>query len=305
MYRMAVLIGLVLVAGLAQAQDNATINQAGNGNEAAIVQLSGDLSLLATIDQPGNENFGAIIQLGGYDNVATLTQGANGGEALILQEGGNGNTASVTQNAPGWDNDMFVWQEYGTGNTATAVQSGNDNEGSIKQVDGSNNSASLTQNGNGNGQDVDAMSLPTQAAGVSQAEYLTGVCFGEWSIYQCGYDLTATTDVTGNCNSTFQYQEGQGHVASITIVGNENTAFQAQCGCEPTTSTITIAGNGNCVGQFQWGGSVSTIERHRQLQHRYCRFGHLLRLIHIVGTGACSATRRSRLTGTRRPLRDT
>jgi hypothetical protein len=257
---LAVLIGLVLVAGIVQAQDNATINQAGSGNDAQIVQVAQDLTPTATIDQPGNENEGTITQLGGFTNAATLTQGANGGEGMILQEYGQDNTATATQNAPGWGNEIFIWQKWGQGNTATAVQSGNGNSGSILQADGQNNVASLTQNGNNNGQEVDSMAMPTEAAGMSQAQYLSGVCFGEWSIFQCGYDLTATTDVTGNCNNTFQYQEGEGHVAEITIVGNENTAFQTQCGYDPTTSIINIAGNGNCVGQIMWSGMTSTID---------------------------------------------
>ena len=264
MYRMrfAVLVGLVLVAGISavQAQDNTNVNQSGTGNEALIVQVAQDLTLLATIDQPGNENEGAIIQLGGYSNVAGVTQGANYGLAAILQEYGTENTATGTQNAPGSGNELYIWQSGGQGNIATVVQSGNENSASIKQEYSYNSSASITQNGNGNGLQVDSVALPTEAAGLSEASYLTGVCFGEWSIFQCGFDLTATADVTGNCNNTFQYQEGEGHVAAISIFGNENTAFQAQCGCEPTRLDITIAGNGNCVGQLVWGGVASNVE---------------------------------------------
>lgn len=256
---LVVLIGLAFVTGIVQGQDNATITQPGTGNEALIVQVAEDLTLMASIDQAGNENDGQIIQLGGYGNAAEMAQSANYGQAMILQEGGADNQASVTQNAPGSGNEMFVWQLGGQGNNATAVQSGNGNTGSILQSYSFNSVASLTQNGNNNGQDCDSCALPTQAADLAQAQYLAGVCFGAWSIFQCGFDLTAVTEVNGNCNNTFQFQEGEGHVAMISIEGNENTAFQAQCGCDPTISVIDIAGNGNCAGQLMWGGTSSSI----------------------------------------------
>jgi hypothetical protein len=266
MYRMrvlAVLIGLVLVAGISTVQgQNATINQGGNENEATIVQVADDLTLTATIDQAGNENEGMVLQTGGSGNTASLSQAANDSRAMIMQDEGVGNSATGTQVGPGYDNEMFILQDGGTGNTATATQTGSDNSAKIMQDEGTNNSATLTQTGNSNGEAVEmsSVSLPAEAAGMSQATYLSGVCFGEWSIYQRGYDLVATTDVTGNGNNTFQYQEGEGHSATIDIDGNDNCAFQAQCGFEPTTSVITIAGNGNFAGELTWGGVVSNID---------------------------------------------
>lgn len=158
-----------------------TVTQLGDNNQAAFGQITGDKDQ-ASVNQTGNGNFAAIEQHGAYESVVNIEQHGDrnridsaGGEILafgfIASQTGSDNLASLARSWSGFGGPR-VTQE-GIGNRASVSQDqadysfveirqlGMDNQTTVGQINtlfttawitqsGDGFSATITQTGNGN-----------------------------------------------------------------------------------------------------------------------------------------------------------
>jgi len=230
---------LLFTAGMAMGQNNATVDQTDDGNEAFIDQIGSQNT--ADVEQTsdvglsvGQGHFANIDQLGlggqdsGVNNSATVKQDfrVTGSHAATIEQWGSDNVADVEQvdagnnvaniTQDGGDNDASVYQQYWNKFEATQVGDGNKIEGipgggtygyanrAFQVADGYSSlryEMDLTQNGNDN----------TIQAGQERGN-------GKSTILQ-----------TGDWNTAFSYQNGgSGDVINITQTGYQNDAMVNQ-----------------------------------------------------------------------------
>jgi hypothetical protein len=212
----------------------ARIYQNGNANTASIVQDTADILVNADIEQVGNYNRAAIIQIdnvhvdawlrqNGTSNVAVLNQTKVDGATRAVQNG-SGNKLTFSQNGvlqnpaltqTGTQNEILFSQDEVTLGVLTITQTGDstivtgsqtssDGTDSIVQV-GTGNNAALVQSGAGDG-------LILQNGNYNFA-----------SLNQLGNSKALITQ-TGNHNRATVTQIGDAFVASITQTGAYNRA---------------------------------------------------------------------------------
>lgn len=227
----------------------ATVIQAGTGNNAGIVQ--GDIGPhipTVSIAQTGNANS------------AMVRQEISGGTDVIVKQNGSGNAADVTQSAA--DTEIRVTQT-GTNNSATIVDQGTDlfsgpsvvqnGDGNTVSATAINNNFSdhtITQTGLRNHATTNQFDVSSSSLSITQ----TGAD-NQADITQAGLIQSATINENGNGNLASITQSGVnelliGNTALITQVGNNNSAAVRQVG-DGFASTISQIGSGNYANVYQ------------------------------------------------------
>lgn len=224
----SLLLGMVLVAGIAMAQNTATVTQTGNSEQV-------------TITQSGTDHKADVTQKGGNLNVATVTQNGGNGNRLgapVATDPG------VNVDAPQYGVlDLSLAKglvQEGNSNTATITQTGNLNiiqqfrmyqsvYNSVWQK-GNSNTLDMKQVGNNNviGQ------APHEYQGLNQAQ---------------GNGNDAKILQQGNSNKlSYFYQLNDGNKADIKQIGNSNlieSATQAKlANISPTDNSLIILQDG-------------------------------------------------------------
>jgi len=226
------LVMMLFTAGMAFAQNNATVEQTDDGNEAFI-------------DQFGDQNTANIEQ--------TSDVGLSDGEGHFadIDQLGLGGLGS------GVDNLATVKQDFRvTGAHATTIkQWGDDNEAHVEQVDAGNNVANISQDGLSNVASVYQqywnMFEATQMGNDNRIEGVTGSTYGfagrafqiadGWSSLR--YEMYITQD--GNDNKIQAGQERGNGISTIVQTGDWNTALSYQNGGSGDMINITQTGYQN------------------------------------------------------------
>jgi len=262
MNNVSLFLGMVLVAGMAMAQNVATTVQNGNTNVASVGQTGSNKGV---VDQLlGNDNQGTLTQVG-YRNDAIIMQGltavgvgvykdqnmgASNNVGYISQIGGNDNEGAVYQlgdhnngqistngsgnNAQmyqGWSNIDGGYATYGHSNSSVLSQTGAGNTALAWQYGGvwgeRSNVNNITQNGNNN--------FATVAQGYIYPVNDKGIT----PLY--GANVTGNTSniaqLNGDWNLARFFQLGKNNTVSLTQNGSNNSV-----GMERTTGGVSLNG---------------------------------------------------------------
>ena len=187
-----------------QSGDVGNQRQSGYQNKATVEQHGGQNAFqISDVDQEGDGNE-AIVDQDGHDNNSSIRQGNNANAednwAKVIQNGG---TAALD------GNDAVVLQRYDN-NYAHVEQIGTNNSVDLEQVSGPDqtegNYADHYQNGDNNS--IESLQETTQQTSLQ----INGYTNGEW------------VEQTGDDNSSFLHQKGEGNVS---IVGQYDGALNA------------------------------------------------------------------------------
>lgn len=225
------------------------------GNKDAIVVQNGTDGL-ADINQSGGGQYADVLQTG-LNESAFVTQLGTGGNVAVIDQllGLGGNTVDLIQN--GADNnagsnapavEAGITQSGGLNNSVLAEQFGDNNTLTTNQIDGESNSITISQ-------------APTATNNTADA-LQTGGSLLESLIFQDGDGNSATTDQTGENNSSLIVQAGLGNsadvfqsindgVSEIFQDGSSNSATVSQTVTNASFSLITQIGSGNVANVTQ------------------------------------------------------
>ena len=237
MKKLSLVLGMVLVAGMAMAQNSAKISSTGNYQKAVIDQ-----------------------DINNMNNTAKITQSADGSSATdpttatITQV--SSNNASIAQT--GFRQAAWIYQA--DNNVGTVSQAGSWN-GSGNYIGGDNNVSSVEQNGKQNNASIktlhdwngtltNPLSIVQQGDG-NQAEISTG-----WTSSSNGNH--ASISQTANENQSVINQEGGNYnQATINQYSNLNDANLNQTGSYLVANIDQWGGVENKVNLNQTGGTVN------------------------------------------------
>lgn len=259
MKKVSLVLGMVLVAGMAMAQNKAKVDQVGTSNGATVAQTGvlNDATAKqfgntngALVKQIGTSNIGVSDQLNGNRNNSSVDQYGNTNEAYLVQGmipgyyGSDVNTSAMVSN-----NNIGSIKQNGVKEVGELLQVGNENNGAIDQKGGDNNTANVYQG-----------------------------WAGDWwgqSTYTALYSYKSTAGIaqigSNNAGAIWQYG-GTNNYASISETGDGNTARISQgfiyddfdysfsspvINTKDNTASITQAGNGNAAKLFQLGNTNS------------------------------------------------
>ncbi|SHF32917.1 Curlin associated repeat-containing protein [Fodinibius roseus] len=261
---------LVFASSMAYAQNDATVDQDGNDNNATVNQTytSGAMNE-ASINQIGNDNtVERLNQLGG-GNWFGVTQ--DGDDNLVKSHAEQGSNAaesqggSITISQTNDGNGVWDADQAGSENNATIYQDGDDvanieaqvspsggsgNTILIDQMDGANSVGAFSSNGPGAYQEGEGNSMDiTQnggAAAGTESKMITGVnsnffrgnIEGGQGLIQFGNDNEMRIDQDGASTVEFIVQDGNLNVADVMQTGNGHTASVSQVGSNNGASII-------------------------------------------------------------------
>ena len=282
MKKLSLVFVMVLVAGMAMAQNVATTVQNGNTNVASVGQTGSNTGV---VDQLlGDNNLGTLTQVG-YRNDAIIMQGltnvgvgvfsgqnmgASNNVGYISQVGGNDNEGAVYQLG---DHNNGQISTNGSGNNAQIYQGWSSIDGGYT-TSGNSNSSVLSQTGAGN------TALAWQYGGVwgekSNVNNVTQNGNSNWATVAQGYIYPTNSKgitpiygaaVTGNTSNIAQLN-GDWNLARFFQLGKNNTVSLSQngsnnnVGAERTTGGTSLdgyfyqTGNGNEFYGTQTGGAT-------------------------------------------------
>lgn len=241
MKKISFILGLVLAASFAMAQNSATISSIGNYQNATIDQGTGNSFNIGKITQLGNGN-GV-----GDPTIAAIDQNSDNNTAEIKQTGFrlygtvsqiSNNTATIEQIGR-WDGaSAFLW---GDNNHATIYQNGNQNSAYVGTLSDNNgtvlNPLNVYQDGNLNNARI-------RSGMASSSNYNLA------SIIQYGTNISTITQEMGDLNEAQVYQNG---LVNNAVVLQEGTGNNSGYWLNSGAKTIYQAGDNNTATLNQLG----------------------------------------------------
>lgn len=273
MKKVNLVLGMVLVAGMAMAQNKAVVDQVGSTNGATVAQTGvlndasskqyGDQNV-TNLKQIGQENIGVADQLKGNSNNGSVDQYGYKNEAYLTQGMKPGYFgADATTNAMVSNNNVGSIKQNGEKNSSQLQQFGNENYGAVDQKGGNNNQAYVYQGWAGNwwGQNdftelysYKSTAVITQIGSnnIDAAIWQYGGTNNYANISETG-DGNSARIAQGTIYSDYAYNythpviNTQNNAATITQAGNTNAARLYQLG-NGNSFALTQNGNGNKLG---------------------------------------------------------
>ncbi|MEI6565665.1 MAG: hypothetical protein WCR20_03240 [Verrucomicrobiota bacterium] len=274
MKRLSLVLGIVLVAGMAMAQPNTAvvtdngsfnasyINQLGgvNGNNSATITQIGDLNNAAVGDHAASSLFPVLtgtkgITQSGKGNTGSISQTnlftgtVSAGPEAGMGQYGMDNTATITQSHnSAWMQEYAFAKQVGNGNTSLQKQAsmfgyshvsqvGDENKAETQQSGGYSQKANILQNGDNN--------EAYQFQGSTTLSYTQ--------------NNVAEASQLGDHNQSWQVQKGSDNFAKTTQETNDNDAYLYQNGNFNKATILQKSGNFNVVNLTQDGGAVADI----------------------------------------------
>ena len=273
MKKVSLVFVMVLVAGMAMAQNKSLVDQVGNSNGATVAQ-TGTLndatakqignSDVALVKQVGTSNIGVSDQINGNTNNATIDQDGTTNQAYLTQGMVPNYYAApynISSAVPALRNVGSI-KQIGAANYSEFVQVGTDNAGSVSQngngnigyayqgwafgfwgetpttsaLSSTNSTATISQIHNSNDGDIWQYGGDNNKANISQDGNSNLARISQGFIYtDAPYDFTNPVYNTKN------------NTASLTQSGDNNAAKLFQLG-DGNSFALTQNGNGNSVG---------------------------------------------------------
>jgi hypothetical protein len=266
MKKLSLVLGMVLVACMAMAQNTAKTVQNGNSNVAGVSQTGINTGVVYQL--LGDNNYGTLTQVG-YRNDATIIQGltqevatgvyghqdlgASNNVGSISQVGGNDNGGAVYQFGNRNNGQISI---NGSGNTAQMQQGWSDYDGGYATY-GNSNSSVLSQTGASNTAYAWQYGGVEKVAGVfDNVNNITQFGNSNYATVSQGYIYSNNTKgiipiygaaVTGNSSNVAQlngdwnlarfFQLGKNNTISLSQTGNNNNV-----GSERTTGGVSLEG---------------------------------------------------------------
>ena len=212
MKKLSLVLGMVLVAGMAMAQNTSLVDQNGNSDDAIVKQIGGNND--ATVKQLGNTNDATVKQTGNTNTAVAAQFYGDRNNASVIQEVGY-NSAELVQ---GMQQGFYASQGVTTIDIAA-----NDNIGSITQIGGVQNEGQLLQVGNSNNGSIITSGNNNKAFFY---QGWAGSFWGEPSVV--GNNNTGSIDQAHDGNWGGIWQDGSNNGATLHQDGNSNMARISQ-----------------------------------------------------------------------------